>query len=200
MSIPTSLKRLLLLTTTYRCCEAQERYVIAISQASLKTFKALAERERCGFAVVGKTDGERGSSQNRFLLTDREARELKQPIDLPMETLFGKPPKLSRVVESRTLWLPAFDSSLATYLPKMKNGFLDEAIQRVLKLPAVASKSFLINIGDRSVTGLVVRDQVRTYLTDFFLFSTQFWGCNTVSRGKTFFSSQMKLSLPKLIL
>ena len=67
-----------------------------------------------------------------------------------METLFGKPPKLSRVVESRKLSLPSFDSSLATYLPKMKSGFLEETVQRVLKLPSVGSKSFLITIGDRS--------------------------------------------------
>lgn len=151
---------LLLLTNMYRCCEAQERYVIAISPASLKTFKAIAERERCGFSVVGKTDGQRGSRENRLLLTDRESKDFKQPIDLPMETLFGKAPKLSRFVESRTPSLLAFDSSLVTYLPNMEGGFLEEAIQRVLQLPAVGSKSFLITIGDRSVTGLVVRDQV----------------------------------------
>lgn len=109
--------------------------------------------------MVGKTDGERGGKQNRLLLTDRESNDFKKPIDLPMETLFGKPPKLSRVVESRQPSLPSFDSSLATYLPKMKSGFLEEAIQRVLRLPSVGSKSFLITIGDRSVSGLVVRDQ-----------------------------------------
>lgn len=66
-----------------------------------------------------------------------------------MDTLFGKPPKLSRTVASQKPSLPSFDSSLATYLPKMKSGFLEEAIQRVLKLPSVGSKSFLITIGDR---------------------------------------------------
>ena len=169
----TCLTHLSLLTNTYRCCEAQERYVIAISQASLQTFKAIAERERCGFSVVGKTDGQRGDSRNRLLLTDRESEEFQQLIDLPMETLFGKPPKLSRVVESRKPFLPAFDTSLAMNLPKMKNNLLEEAIQRVLKLPAVASKSFLITIGDRSVTGLVVRDQVRTHQRISFLFAVQ---------------------------
>lgn len=142
------------------CCEAQERYVIAISPASINAFKAIALRERCSYSVVGKTDGKKGGRDNRLLLTDRESSEHKEPINLPMETLFGKPPKLSRVVESRKLSLPSFDSSLATYLPKMESGFLEVAIQRVLTLPSVGSKSFLITIGDRSVSGLVVRDQM----------------------------------------
>ena len=102
-----------------------------------------------GYSVVGKTDGERGGKENRLLLTDRESNEYRVPINLPMETLFGKPPKLSRNVNSRMPSLPPFDSSLATYLPKMKSGFLEEAIQRVLQLPSVASKAFLITIGDR---------------------------------------------------
>ena len=99
--------------------------------------------------MVGKTEGERGGKENRLLLTDRESNEYRVPINLPMETLFGKPPKLSRKVDSRIPSLPSFDSSLATYLPKMKSGFLEEAIQRVLKLPSVGSKAFLITIGDR---------------------------------------------------
>ena len=95
------------------------------------------------------TDGERGGGHNRLLLTDRESNEYKEPINLPMETLFGRLPRLSRNVESRKPSLPFFDSSLATYLPKSKSGFLQEAVQRVLKLPSVGSKSFLITIGDR---------------------------------------------------
>ncbi len=150
-------------TTAYlfiRCCEAQERYVLAISPAGLNAFKAIADRERSGFKVVGTTNGAKGSSDNKLILTDRESKEHKQPINLPLETLFGKPPKLSRVVDSRKISLPAFDSSLATYLPKASSGVLEEAVQRVLNLPAVGSKSFLITIGDRSVSGLVVRDQM----------------------------------------
>ncbi|KAL6721529.1 phosphoribosylformylglycinamidine synthase [Lecanora helva] len=143
------------------CCEAQERFVLAISPGSLDTFKTIADRERCAFKVVGKADGQRAGTENRLLLTDRESEEYPHPINLPMETLFGKPPKLSRNVESRRLTLPAFDSSLASYLPKVKDGgVLEEAVQRVLNLPAVGSKSFLITIGDRSVSGLVVRDQM----------------------------------------
>ena len=143
-----------------RCCEAQERYVLAISPASLNTFKAIADRERCGFSVLGSIDGQRTAGENRLVLTDRESENHKEPINLPMEMLFGKPPKLSRAVQSRKPSLSEFDSSLATYLPYSKNKILDEAVQRVLKLPAVGSKSFLITIGDRSVSGLVVRDQM----------------------------------------
>ena len=140
------------------CCEAQERYVLAISPDSLDTFKSMAARERCGFRVVGRTTGQKGNAENKLILTDRDSKENEQPINLPMETLFGKPPKLSRTVKSRHPLLPPFDSSLATYLPKATiDGVLDEAIQRVLQLPAVGSKSFLITIGDRSVSGLVVR-------------------------------------------
>ena len=144
-----------------RCCEAQERYVLAIAATSVDIFKAIADRERCSFQVVGTTDGHREDSTNRLLLTDRESEHHKQPIDLPLETLFGKPPRLSRIVESRQPSLSQFDSSLATYLPKAANDdLLPEAIRRVLQLPAVGSKSFLITIGDRSVSGLVVRDQM----------------------------------------
>ena len=83
---------------------------------------------------------------------DRESQEFPKPIDLPMSVLFGKPPKMSRTVESRRLPLPAFDSSLGIYMPKASRAVLDEAVHRVLALPAVGSKSFLITIGDRTVS------------------------------------------------
>lgn len=91
---------------------------------------------------------------------DRDSDEHPTPIDLPMSFLFGKPPKMSRIVESRTLHLPRFDNSLRTYLPEGSLNILDEAINRVLALPAVGSKSFLITIGDRTVGGLTARDQM----------------------------------------
>ncbi|KAL8667758.1 MAG: hypothetical protein Q9168_007194 [Polycauliona sp. 1 TL-2023] len=142
------------------CCEAQERYVLAVAGQSLGTFKAIAKRERCSYSVVGNTVGEVGG-EKRLTVHDRESKEHPKPIDLPMSTLFGKPPKLARTVNSRQLNLPSFDSSLANYLPKLPAGdVLDEAVRRVLQLPCVASKSFLITIGDRSVGGLVVRDQM----------------------------------------
>lgn len=132
------------------CNESQERYVLAVDSKGLNIFKSIADRERCGYSVVGKAEG--GSTQEkRLVLTDRESKEHPTPIDLPMTTLFGKTPKLSRTVEARNLQLPPFDSGLTTYLPKLKSGFLEEAISRVLQLPAVASKMFLITIGDRSM-------------------------------------------------
>ena len=81
--------------------------------------------------------------------------EHPRPIDLPMSTLFGKLPKLSRTVESRKTHFPAFDNSLTTYLSEPKTGVLNEAVSRVLQLPAVASKMFLITIGVSNVLFMV---------------------------------------------
>ncbi|KAL9129228.1 MAG: hypothetical protein Q9217_002269 [Psora testacea] len=141
------------------CNEAQERYVLAVSPERLDTFKSLADRERCRYSVVGKAIG-KASEEDRLVLTDRTFPEVSRPIDLPMSTLFGKPPKLHRQVYSRKLELPSFDPSLTTYIPKLKRGFLEEAVRRVLQLPSVASKMFLITIGDRTVGGLTARDQL----------------------------------------
>jgi len=143
------------------CCEAQERYVMAVAPDGLDLFKRIARRERCGFSVVGQATKAQSASDERLILMDRESRLYPKPIDLPMSILFGKPPKMSRVVDSRKLRLPAFDSSLSTYIPKMSsNTVLPEAINRVLAMPSVGSKSFLITIGDRTVGGLTIRDQM----------------------------------------
>ena len=143
------------------CCEAQERYVMAVSSEQLELFKKICKRERCGFSVVGTANEGIQGQDKRLILMDRESEKYPTPIDLPMSVLFGKPPKMSRIVDSRKLKLPAFDSSLATYLPKMAtNDVFGEAVKRVLSLPSVASKSFLITIGDRTVGGLTVRDQM----------------------------------------
>lgn len=138
------------------CNEAQERYVLAVGPDDLDLFKRICKRERCGFSVVGIA-----TKEQRLVLKDKESQGTPTPIDLPMPILFGKPPKMSRIVESRKLRLPAFDSSLSMYLPETpKDGLLSEAVDRVLALPAVGSKSFLITIGDRTVGGLTVRDQM----------------------------------------
>ena len=138
------------------CCEAQERYVLAVGPEELDLFKRICHRERCGYSVVGVA-----TDEQRLVLKDRDSKENPTPIDLPMSTLFGKPPKMSRIVESRKLRLPAFDSSLAMYIPDVpKDGLVAEAVDRVLTLPSVGSKSFLITIGDRTVGGLTVRDQM----------------------------------------
>ena len=126
------------------CNEAQERYVLAVSDTDLETFKALCERERCPFAVVGTT-----TEEKHIELSDSHFNN--NPIDLPMDVLFGKPPKMHRDVQGGSLPLEEFDQSGIE---------LNEAVNRVLALPAVGSKSFLITIGDRTITGQVCRDQM----------------------------------------
>lgn len=133
------------------CCEAQERYVLAISPQQLSVFKAIALRERCPFAVVGHA-----TKEPQLVLTDRDSGTT--PIDLPMEILFGKPPKMSRNANSQKHNLLVFDASLASY--DSGPNILANAIERVFNLPSVGSKSFLITIGDRTVTGQVARDQM----------------------------------------
>ena len=141
------------------CNESQERYVVAVAQDDLMTFKKIADRERCGYSVAGKAQGPASKGEARLILTDRDSSEHPKPIDIPMSVLFGKPPKMSRIVQSRKLQLPKFDNSLRSYLPDVSD-ILEEAVSRVLSLPAVGSKAFLITIGDRSVSGLVARDQM----------------------------------------
>ncbi len=124
--------------------EAQERYVMAILQEDLPRFRAICERERCPFAVVGV------ATQARHLIVE-DAYFDNKPVDMQMSVLLGKPPKMTRDVTSAVKPLQRFDS---------KSIDLKEAAARVLRLPGVADKTFLITIGDRSVTGLVAREQM----------------------------------------
>ena len=126
------------------CNESQERYVLAIKPADLATFEALCQRERCPYAVVGEATEEQH-------LEVSDSHFDNKPVDLPMSVLFGKPPKMHRAVERIDYQLDSF---------KADGIALDEAIKRVLSLPTVASKNFLITIGDRSITGMVSRDQL----------------------------------------
>ncbi|MBD21969.1 MAG: phosphoribosylformylglycinamidine synthase [Rhodospirillaceae bacterium] len=126
------------------CNESQERYVLAVSPNLLKRFEGICARERCPFAVVGEA-----LEEKRIELIDTHFQN--KPIDLPMELLFGKPPKITRNVVSREKVLEKFST---------KGIELFEAVKRVLSLPSVADKSFLITIGDRTITGLVCRDQM----------------------------------------
>lgn len=131
---------------------------MAIAPDKLDAFIKIAKRERCGYSVVGKAQQEK-----RLVVMDRDSQQDPTPIDLPMPILFGKPPKMHRVVDSRKPRIPSFDSSLATYLPKepaTAGAMLSNAADRVLALPSVGSKSFLITIGDRTVGGLTARDQM----------------------------------------
>ena len=126
------------------CNESQERYVLAVNPDDLTLFESLCARERCPFAVVGEATAEKKISLH-------DSHFDNKPIDLPMDVLFGKAPKMHREASAETIVASEF----------LTDGIvLDEAIDRVLALPTVASKSFLITIGDRSITGLVHRDQM----------------------------------------
>ncbi|WP_412498886.1 phosphoribosylformylglycinamidine synthase [Shewanella indica] len=126
------------------CNESQERYVLSVAAENIDTFAAICERERAPFAVVGEAVAEQHLS-----LSDEHFDN--KPIDLPLEVLLGKPPKMSRDVVSQKAQSAALDEASID---------LAEAVKRVLTLPTVADKSFLITIGDRTVTGLVNRDQM----------------------------------------
>jgi phosphoribosylformylglycinamidine synthase len=126
------------------CNESQERYVMGVAPQDLATFKEICERERAPYAIVGHA-----TSEQRLVLTDRLLNTT--PIDLEMSILFGKPPKMSRSAVSAPLKLK----------PTLFNDIkLADALDRVLHLPSVGSKNFLITIGDRTVTGLIDRDQM----------------------------------------
>ena len=125
------------------CNEAQERYVLAIAPESLPLFKRLCERERCPFAVVGTA-----TDDGHLTVTDRHFG--KKAVDMEMDVLLGKPPRMTRDVVHQT----------PTLKPFIAGGLnLNEAAYRVLRHPTVASKSFLITIGDRTVGGYTARDQ-----------------------------------------
>ncbi|TAL53645.1 phosphoribosylformylglycinamidine synthase [Pandoraea sp.] len=127
--------------------EAQERYVLAIAPDDLPAFQAMCERERCPFAVVGVATEER-----QLQLIDAEAPAgSATPVDMPMDVLLGKTPRMHRdVTRVATTAAPVDVTGLA----------LADVAQEVLRHPTVASKSFLITIGDRAVGGLTVRDQM----------------------------------------
>lgn len=126
------------------CNESQERYVLSILEKDLDTFRAICERERCPFAVVGTAtdDGH---------LKVRDDLFSNNPVDLPLNVLLGKPPKTTRTDKTVTPSKKPFNA-----------GDIDitEAAYRVLRLPTVAAKNFLITIGDRSVGGMTHRDQM----------------------------------------
>ncbi|KRB41124.1 phosphoribosylformylglycinamidine synthase [Acidovorax sp. Root70] len=128
--------------------ESQERYVLAIAPESLEQFMAFCERERCPFAVIGTATEER-----QLVLHDpaATAEDQKLPVDMPMNVLLGKPPKMHRDVKTVERQFPPMD---LTGVP------LQKAVIDVLAHPTVASKRFLITIGDRTVGGLIHRDQM----------------------------------------
>ena len=138
--------------------ESQERYVLAIAPADLERFDAIAKRERCPYAVVGVATEERqlrvthgeGLPGVADVITPRGEDELR-PVDVPIDVILGKPPRMTRDVSRESVEGEAFD---------VVGIELSEAIEHVLRHPTVASKNFLITIGDRSVGGLTHRDQM----------------------------------------
>ncbi|KGI78555.1 phosphoribosylformylglycinamidine synthase [Oleiagrimonas soli] len=125
------------------CNESQERYVMAVRPDDLATLEAICVRERCPLAVVGEATAE------EHLRVHDSVRDIRV-IDLSMDTLFGKPPRMHRDAKRYT---PRVD-----LVPDLSGIELGEALSRVLRMPVVGSKSFLITIGDRSVGGLCARD------------------------------------------
>lgn len=126
------------------CNESQERYVLAVAPEQMALFTAICERERAPFAVIGEA-----TEQRELVLKD--AHFNNQPIDMPLDVLLGKTPKMLRDVNTLKAQPGALDRTSI---------HLNEAVKRVLHLPAVAEKTFLITIGDRTVTGMVARDQM----------------------------------------
>ena len=126
------------------CNEAQERYVLAVLPEDLARFEAICARERAPFAVLGE------ATEEEHLRVDDEVFN-EPPVDLPMNVLFGKPPRMTREFERSDFTRQSFS---------LDGIELRDAVERVLSLPTVAAKTFLITIGDRSVTGLVHRDQM----------------------------------------
>ena len=126
------------------CNESQERYVMAIPSERINAFSEICERERCPFAIIGEATDDR-----QLVLEDPHFGN--QPIDMPLEVLLGKPPRMRR--EEKTLSRNLIPLSLVGVS-------LDDAARRVLSHPTVADKTFLITIGDRTVTGLIHRDQM----------------------------------------
>ncbi len=126
------------------CNEAQERYVIIVAEDHIDAFTAMCERERCPVSVIGTL-----TNDGNLLVTDRDFEN--RVVDMPMEMLLGNPPKMERTVERVSSPNDSLDLSGIELI---------DAAMRVLRFPAVADKSFLIHIGDRTVGGLCARDQL----------------------------------------
>ncbi|MCS2149593.1 phosphoribosylformylglycinamidine synthase [Scandinavium manionii] len=126
------------------CNESQERYVLAVAAEQLPLFDELCRRERAPYAVIGEA-----TEEMHLSLSDTHFDN--QPIDLPLDVLLGKTPKMTRDATTQNAHGEALDRQGIT---------LEDAVNRVLHLPTVAEKTFLVTIGDRSVTGMVARDQM----------------------------------------
>ncbi len=138
------------------CNEAQERYVLGVSPDQLEEFEAICKRERCLYSVVGvatKTPVLKVKAETSPQVTHESTvpERVSEPIDLDLNVLFGNTPRMSRVVDRRSDSYPEL---------QLNDVSIGDAAERVLRLPGVSDKSFLVTIGDRSVTGQIVRDQM----------------------------------------
>jgi len=146
------------------CNEAQERYVVIVADNRIGEFKAMCERERCPVSVIGTL-----TDDGNLLVTDRDFDT--RVVDMPMDMLLGNPPKMERTVERAVIHAGGLD---------LADIEIEDAALRVLRFPAVADKSFLIHIGDRTVGGLSVRDQLvgpwQVPVSDVAITATSFGG------------------------
>jgi len=126
------------------CNESQERYVISIKPEKIEEFKKICQRERCPYAILGKA-----TEKQDLLLTDKYFEN--NPVDIPMNLLFGSTPKTKKNISKVVPELSPFLANEIT---------IDDAVEKILHFPTVASKKYLITIGDRTVSGLIHRDQM----------------------------------------
>ncbi|HHL31917.1 MAG TPA: phosphoribosylformylglycinamidine synthase, partial [Oceanospirillales bacterium] len=126
------------------CNESQERYVLSIKPEKLEEFEKICRRERCPYALLGEA-----TQAQQLQVTDAHFKD--KPVDIPMGLLFGNTPKTNKNIKRQPPLLKAFDS---------ENIEISNAVEKILNFPTVASKKYLITIGDRTVSGLIHRDQM----------------------------------------
>jgi len=147
------------------CNEAQERYVLLVNRDGLNRFTSICRRERCGFSVVGNVVSKDEAGKTTLVLTDREptVQPPIDPINLPMEVLFPPGRRIAKNVQTTKKNLKPFNAN-ASLQEKFGVSTLKDKVSKatelVFQLPSVGSKNFLITIGDRTVGGLAVRDQL----------------------------------------
>ncbi|KAH7311545.1 CobB/CobQ-like glutamine amidotransferase domain-containing protein [Stachybotrys elegans] len=175
------------------CNEAQERYVLLVNKEGLNRFTAICRRERCGFSVVGNAVAKDSEGKAKLVLTDREptVQPPIEPIDLPMDVLFPPGRRISKNVQTVKKNLRAFNAAKSLEeqfgLTEL-SAQVKKATELVFSLPSVASKMYLITIGDRTVGGLTVRDQLvgpwQTPVADVAVTLTSFNTENKSHRGE----------------
>ncbi len=175
------------------CNEAQERYVLLVNRENLSRFTSICKRERCGFSVVGNVVAADDYGKAKLVLTDREptVQPPVDPINLPMEVLFPPGRRISKeahTVKKELRPFSASDSLKEQYGARTLSQMVSKATELVFSLPSVGSKMFLITIGDRTVGGLSVRDQLvgpwQTPVADVAVTLTSFGLDNKTHRGE----------------